>query len=75
MASPEIRQNFVFHSLLVFAVAFKSFFQHGFFVADALGDERDIQQHDAEGNGRGQHQRHHEEEEGSMGALTYGFGC
>lgn len=60
---PDIRNNFIFHPLLIFAIALQALFQNGFFVADALGDEGDIEQHDEEGEGRSQHQRHGEEED------------
>ena len=60
---PDIRKHFVFHPLFVFDIALQTLFQNGFLVADALGDEGDIEQHNQEGEGRGQHQRHSEEED------------
>ena len=60
---PDIRKNFVFHPLFILAVAFEAFFQNSFLVAYSLGDERDIEQHNQEGDGRSQHQGQREEED------------
>lgn len=64
MTSPDKRQNLVFHLFFVLTVALQALFQHGFFVANALGNQWDIQQHDSKRNGRSQHQMHHQKEDG-----------
>ena len=45
---PNKRYYLVFHPLLVLLVPFKTFFQDGFFILDALGNQGKVEKHDQE---------------------------
>ena len=49
-------------TLLIFGIPLKSAFQHLLFILDALGDNRDIQQHNDKGNYGTKHHRHGQEQ-------------
>lgn len=56
--SPHEWNDLVFHSLLIFRITLQSFYKHLFFITNPFRDNRDIQQHYAEGDDRAKHQRH-----------------
>jgi len=57
---PHKRDHFVPNFLFVLRVSLKSLFQDGLLVADALGDDGDVEQHNQKRPRGSQHQRHSE---------------